>query len=559
MTEGIQFLFSFWQDLGSWAGSGWQGWLWQRWLLAMVFLTIWVGLAYGLLRFVSLPPRWRVWLWRLFYLKLLLLVLGVPSWRISIPIKTPPASIAAQPKAPTQQGHIQPIIQANASSDTTPAWYTTTIWWLLVLCWLSLSLRTLAQLARAWQYAKLLRRTSVTLKQPDILCMYQTLCDEFGLSETNRPTLCLSENVSTPVLTGLMHPYILLPKDIIQTTKQEQLSLILAHELAHARHGDLWWMMLPLALEWLCFFHPFYWMSRRDWLLQQEMAADQAALQLTNGSRAQYGKILLDFSILTPTEGTYTSIAFGRQRSVQALKERITAMMTYTNETSWKTASGKCKLLFIALFACFGLLPFHIAGTQAAPTPGKKAAQPQQKAKKALVSIMFFHDYQCNYCIKGTKQLAKIKSLYGNKVQLVLKHYPLSFHKKAHVAAQATMAAAAQGKMWAYYQRLNAAPDKLNRTDLLQIGKSLKLDMKAFEHALTQKTYKNAVDADIQLGKSLGVRGIPSFFINGQKVTGVRNIKNMKKLIDAEINKYSGTWKDCSCKGKQNQRCKCKQ
>ena len=58
--------------------------------------------------------------------------------------------------------------------------------------------------------------------------------------------------------------------------------------------------------------------------------------------------------------------------------------------------------------------------------------------------------------------------MYGDKVRIVWKHNPLSFHPNAMPAALASMAAHEQGKFWEYHDKVFANQQKMTRADLLR-------------------------------------------------------------------------------------------
>jgi len=95
--------------------------------------------------------------------------------------------------------------------------------------------------------------------------------------------------------------------------------------------------------------------------------------------------------------------------------------------------------------------------------------------------------------------------------------FPLSFHDKAHVAAEAALAAHAQGKFWSSTTKClrirmrSTAPTSRN----WRRG-GLKVD--AFKKALDDKSFAAAVDADMKMATEVGVQGTPSIFLNGKKV-----------------------------------------
>ena len=59
----------------------------------------------------------------------------------------------------------------------------------------------------------------------------------------------------------------------------------------------------------------------------------------------------------------------------------------------------------------------------------------------AQVTIIEFSEFQCPFCSRVNPTMDKIRETYGDKVRIVFKHNPLSFHKDAPYAAQASIAA----------------------------------------------------------------------------------------------------------------------
>lgn len=124
---------------------------------------------------------------------------------------------------------------------------------------------------------------------------------------------------------------------------------------------------------------------------------------------------------------------------------------------------------------------------------------------------------------------------YGDDASLVFKHFPLSFHKKAQLAAEATMAANAQGKFWEYADLIWADQKKIDRPDLEAKAEKLGLDMEKFRKALDGGEFAARVKEDFAMGQRSGVGGTPTIFVNGRKYQGPRTGKQMVELIDREI------------------------
>ena len=131
--------------------------------------------------------------------------------------------------------------------------------------------------------------------------------------------------------------------------------------------------------------------------------------------------------------------------------------------------------------------------------------------------------------------MSAIKARYGKVVRVVFRQFPLSFHQDAMPAAQASLAARAQGRFWDYHDLLFANNDKLDRASLEGYAQKLGLDMKAFKKALDEAIYKAAVEADFALGGETGVQGTPSMFINGVRVPNPTDVALVSEIINAEL------------------------
>jgi protein-disulfide isomerase len=82
-----------------------------------------------------------------------------------------------------------------------------------------------------------------------------------------------------------------------------------------------------------------------------------------------------------------------------------------------------------------------------------------QGASSAPVTIVEYSDFQCPYCARySTETYPEIKAQYidTGKVRYMFRHFPLSFHSEAELAAQAAECAGEQGKFWEMHDTLFA-------------------------------------------------------------------------------------------------------
>ena len=121
-------------------------------------------------------------------------------------------------------------------------------------------------------------------------------------------------------------------------------------------------------------------------------------------------------------------------------------------------------------------------------------------------------------------------------MRFVFKEFPLnSIHPYAEAAAEAALAANAQGQFWPYHNLLFANQTALERSDLDSYASSLGLDMPEFDAALNQGTYAAAVAADVAQGESLHVHATPTFFVNDTKLVGAVAYSTLKSVIDQQL------------------------
>jgi protein-disulfide isomerase len=153
----------------------------------------------------------------------------------------------------------------------------------------------------------------------------------------------------------------------------------------------------------------------------------------------------------------------------------------------------------------------------------------------ALVTIVEFSDFQCPFCARSLPLQKRVLAEYPGKVRWVFKHMPLRFHSNARPAAEAAMAAHAQGRFWEYHDRLFQNQGRLTEPDLAAHAEALGLDQERFKRELQGKAYDKTVQADVDLANQLKVQGTPNFFINGRHFTGSMSFARLESVVREEI------------------------
>ncbi|HTM19697.1 MAG TPA: DsbA family protein, partial [Kofleriaceae bacterium] len=122
---------------------------------------------------------------------------------------------------------------------------------------------------------------------------------------------------------------------------------------------------------------------------------------------------------------------------------------------------------------------------------------------------------------------------YPNQLRLVIKQFPV--HPQAELAAEAALAADAQGKFWELHDQMMANQDDLSRDALVGYAEAAGLDVARFGRALDERSYRKARLADQSAGQEIGVRGTPAFLINGRLITGAQPIDEFRAMIEEEL------------------------
>jgi len=155
----------------------------------------------------------------------------------------------------------------------------------------------------------------------------------------------------------------------------------------------------------------------------------------------------------------------------------------------------------------------------------------------AKVTIVEWSDFQCPYCSQAAPTVEKVREAYGNDVRFVFRNLPLPMHPNARIAAQAAMAANAQGKFWPMHDRLFANQRALDRDSLERTAQALGLDMARFRADIDSAEIKSRIDADMKAAAEVGVHGTPTIFVNGRVSSGAPVWEQFKAQIDQEIAK----------------------
>lgn len=168
------------------------------------------------------------------------------------------------------------------------------------------------------------------------------------------------------------------------------------------------------------------------------------------------------------------------------------------------------------------------------PVESSAIAGPQN----APVTIVEFVDFQCPFCARFHQPVVDVLKAYPEKVNYIIKNFPLPFHPNARPAAKVALAAGEQGKYHEMANKLLENGNMLGDSTYDRLATELGLDMAKLKKDLQEKdaVYESIIDKDMQLGEAVDVRGTPTFYLNGRK-TMARDFARLKAEVDAALAK----------------------
>ena len=151
------------------------------------------------------------------------------------------------------------------------------------------------------------------------------------------------------------------------------------------------------------------------------------------------------------------------------------------------------------------------------------------------VTLVEYGDFQCPYCGDAYPIVHKLLEEY-DWLRFVWRHMPLvDLHPRSEKAAEASEAAAAQGKFWEMHDRLFENQHALGDADLSAHAAAVGLDVERFQRELREGVHAERVGEDYRSGAASGIPSTPRFFIDGQMYLGTANERGLREAIEAAV------------------------
>ena len=148
------------------------------------------------------------------------------------------------------------------------------------------------------------------------------------------------------------------------------------------------------------------------------------------------------------------------------------------------------------------------------------------------IRLLEYGDYQCPFCAEAQPIVKEIQRRLGDDLLFAFRHFPLTnIHPHSKHAAEAAEAAGAQGNFWGMHDILFENQDALEDEYLAAYAAELGLDEMRLIREVTSSAYAPRIREDFKRGVRGGVNGTPTFFINGERYDGARDLKHLLNAL----------------------------
>ncbi len=373
-------------------------WVWQASLAASLLIGLVLVLQF--LFGKALPPRWQYWMWLLVVLRLALP--ASPPSRLSI-FNLRARSLRAEPGGPRAKAPASPPVQpllvplqvarggtvpsfpppAAMRANPPPQAARLTVMDAVRLLWLlGVAVGLLRVVRQQLRVARWVRRQVVS-DDLRVLGLLEAASRRLGLRRD--VSVVATDSQTPPAIFGVFRPRLLLPQTVLQDLSDDELRLVMLHELTHVRRHDVlinWVAMLAGCLHW---FNPAVWLAMRRLRTHRELACDAEVLShlAAPEDRHAYGRTLIrllaHFSEPSPSSSLATIINHQHD-----LERRITMIAQF------KSRSLVVSTLSAIVLLALGALTFTRAAEKAAASPpaasaSKEAAPDKEQPRRERV------------------------------------------------------------------------------------------------------------------------------------------------------------------------------
>jgi Na+/H+ antiporter NhaA len=152
----------------------------------------------------------------------------------------------------------------------------------------------------------------------------------------------------------------------------------------------------------------------------------------------------------------------------------------------------------------------------------------------APLTLVEYLDYECPFCARVSGVGDELRAHFGDRLRYVVRHFPLTVHPHAELAAYAAEAAGRQGRFWDMHMVLFDHQDELELEDLAGYAGVLGLDVEQFLRDLDDEDLQHRVERHVASAEASGVRGTPTFFIGDVRHVGPYDAATLRDALETQ-------------------------
>lgn len=323
--------------------------------------------------------KWRYWVWLVIAVRLLIPAnLSFPNAPVTV--SAPVQNYQFVPKAPStivSSNTVTAIVSPAAPSVS--AVPTINLFDIAILVWICGALLFLS--FHFFSYFIFLKKAK-RWKTPLISTKATEILNDLFVSMNihRHIPLYLCSDIDSPMMVGFFHPVILLPN---QDFTDEQLQMILQHELIHFKRKDLWYKLLLLLANALHWFNPFVYLAAKYAVCDLEIACDEEVLKNNSVNfRKEYGETMLNVMRHSMKRQTMLSTHFSPNK--KTIKQRFARILDMK-----KKRKGIVTLCIALIVVCImgNFVACHQKRDAVTPAVTSKAASSEEKASSKVSAI----------------------------------------------------------------------------------------------------------------------------------------------------------------------------
>lgn len=150
------------------------------------------------------------------------------------------------------------------------------------------------------------------------------------------------------------------------------------------------------------------------------------------------------------------------------------------------------------------------------------------------VTIVEFSDFECPYSQNIYSKIRRIGINYGEDVRIIFRDYPAT--ENSLELSMAANCAGDQGLFWPMHDKLFQNQGDISSQDLPRLAQQIGADKDEFQLCLAQDKFQEEIIKDIRAGDNMNIKGTPTLFINGHKISGDIPYDLLKGIIEGLIN-----------------------